>query len=192
MTEDMMFAGLPHHSNDSYAYAKRLLTFQCGNYNRERGRQYMCVTPTNIYGKYDNYSVEDGHVAPALMHKFLNAEKSGETLSIPTGKDSVRQFIYAKDLARVIKRLIEDQSVFVDNVIVCNDEIKITDVVKKIAAHFPAAKYEILEKEEGIAKKTCSNALLTKTLPDFKFTPFDLAFDRSVRWFKKTYPNVRK
>ena len=36
------------------------------------------MIPTNVFGPYDNYSIEDGHVAPGLMHKCYKAKQSGE------------------------------------------------------------------------------------------------------------------
>ncbi len=41
MTEDMIMDGKPHDSNDSYGYAKRLLYFQCCNYNKQYNRKYV-------------------------------------------------------------------------------------------------------------------------------------------------------
>lgn len=193
MTEDMIVDGLPHSSNDAYAYAKRMMYVQCKNYNNECGRKYMCVAPCNIYGKYDNYNLVDGHVVPALLHKFYIALKSGEKLIIPTGANSMRQFIYAKDLAKVMVRMVENiDTLTFDNLIVANDEVRIVDIIHQIAACFPGVQYEIIEKEEGIAKKTCSNRLLMETFPDLTFLDMNHKLKKSAEWFVNNYETARK
>ncbi len=50
MTEEMLHESAPHPSNAGYALAKRLLEVQCSNYNKQYGRQYICLIPVNIYG----------------------------------------------------------------------------------------------------------------------------------------------
>ena len=67
--EDMLQNGPPHTSNDAYAYAKRMLQVQCDAYREQHGRCYKCVIPTNVYGEHDNYSLQDAHVIPALIHR---------------------------------------------------------------------------------------------------------------------------
>ena len=62
INETMLHYGPPHSSNDAYAYAKRMLEIQSKAYQENFGRDYICVIPTNIYGPYDNFHLEDGHV----------------------------------------------------------------------------------------------------------------------------------
>ena len=73
--ENMLHDGKPHCSNDAYAYSKRLLDTLSKSYREEYNRNYTCIIPTNIYGENDNYSLEDGHVIPALIHKAYLAKK---------------------------------------------------------------------------------------------------------------------
>ena len=193
MTEEMIMCGVPHPSNNAYAYAKRMMVMQCQNYNNEFGRKYICVTPCNLYGKYDNFNLDDAHVVPALIHKFYNASKKNEKLVIPTGNDTMRQFVYAKDFAKIILRVLDNiDNMKLNNVIVCNDEVKITDIISQIAKSFPNVDYEIIEKEEGITKKTCSNELLLSTFPDVEFSDFDHKLKKTIDWFIHNYNDVRK
>ncbi len=64
-----------YNSNEAYAYAKRMLEIHCNSYIDNYGCNYVCVIPTNIYGLNDNYSLEDGHVIPSLIHKCYLAKK---------------------------------------------------------------------------------------------------------------------
>lgn len=36
------------------------------------------MIPTNIYGKGDNFSIDNGHVLPGLIHKCYKAKQVGE------------------------------------------------------------------------------------------------------------------
>ena len=80
--ETMVHNGPPHHSNEGYAYAKRMIDVINRLYNAQHGCQFTSVIPTNIFGPHDNFSIEDGHVLPGLMHKCLKAKQkmaAGET-----------------------------------------------------------------------------------------------------------------
>ena len=74
MDESMIHEAPPHPSNEGYAYAKRMLELQCRQLNKAHGTEYICVIPVNLYGEYDNFNVADGHVIPALMHRFYKTK----------------------------------------------------------------------------------------------------------------------
>lgn len=193
MTEDVIFQGLPHKSNDAYAYAKRMLYMQCKNYNKEFDTQYICVSPCNIYGKYDNFNLDDAHVIPALIHKFYLAEKNNTTVDIPTSYESVRQFIYAGDIAQIVYNMVDNfVNLKYDHYILSHEEMKIVDIVQMIARNFPSSKYQIIEKEEGIVKKTCSNERLLTAFPNTTFEKFSEKLSESIQWFKDNYESARK
>lgn len=66
--ESIIHLGPPHTSNEGYAYAKRMLDVESRLYCKQYNVNYVSVIPTNIYGPYDNYHLEDAHVVPALIH----------------------------------------------------------------------------------------------------------------------------
>ena len=43
-----------------YAYAKRLVDVQNRMYNEQYGCNFTSVIPTNIFGKYDNFNLDQG------------------------------------------------------------------------------------------------------------------------------------
>ena len=99
INEKMLHDGPPHKSNEEYAYAKRILQIHCNAYNKQYNRNYICVIPTNIYGKFDNFSIDHGHVIPSLIHKAYLAKKNNITLIVNGTGTALRQFIYSEDLA---------------------------------------------------------------------------------------------
>lgn len=68
LDEDKIHLGAPHSSNEGYAYAKRLVEVMSRLYREEYGCNFTSIIPTNIYGKYDNFSIENGHVIPGKIN----------------------------------------------------------------------------------------------------------------------------
>lgn len=105
--EMMIHNGPPHHSNEGYAYAKRMIDVINRCYHLQHGCMFTSVVPTNIFGPHDNFSIEDGHVLPGLMHKCLLAKQkqaAGEEASfvIWGSGTPLRQFIFSEDLGALM------------------------------------------------------------------------------------------
>ncbi len=193
MTEEMMIDGEPHHSNSGYAYAKRMLYVQCQNYNKQYNRKYICITPGNMYGKYDNFNLEDCHVFPALIRRFYEASVGEEKkIEIKTGLQSQRQFISAVDVGKIILMMINNfDNVDYTNIILAGDEIYITELVYKIGKLFENVNIKIIDDEKGQLKKTCSNKLLKEKFNNFKFSDLDDDLIEITKWYKNNIFNVR-
>lgn len=93
--------GPPHDSNFGYAYAKRMIDVLNRGYNTEYGRMFTSVVPCNVFGPHDNYSLENAHVIPALIHKCYLAKQHNTPLTTFGTGTPLRQFIYSLDLARL-------------------------------------------------------------------------------------------
>ena len=74
--ETKLHNGPPHSSNEGYAYSKRLLETLSRCYNAQYNTDFICIIPTNIYGKNDNFNLKDAHVIPALIHKAYISKKN--------------------------------------------------------------------------------------------------------------------
>ena len=99
--EGMLHAGPPHASNAPYAHAKRWLDTMTRAYRAEYGCGFTTVIPTNIYGPRDNFPIYDGHVIPALVHRAHAARAARAPLVVAGSGAPLRQFIFARDLARL-------------------------------------------------------------------------------------------
>ncbi len=196
INESMLHDGPPHFSNDAYAYAKRMLEVHSRAYNEQYGSRFVCVIPTNIYGENDNYHLEEGHVIPSLIHKCFNAKKYNKPFIVRGTGKPLRQFIYSKDLAKLIvwamEHYEENESIILS--VGEEDEITIGDVATLIAKAFD---YEdMMEFDSSFAdgqyKKTADNSKLMKYYGDFKFTSMEEGMDQSVKWFIDNYGTCRK
>jgi GDP-L-fucose synthase len=193
--ETMLNNGPPHKSNYGYAYAKRLIAAQNMAYNEQYGHHFTSVIPTNVFGPNDNYNIEDSHVIPGLIHKCMLAVENKTPLVISGTGSPLRQFIYSRDLARLIIWTLHEYPE-IDPIILsvgADEEISIKTVATAIAKEFGLSDLKFdPTKADGQHKKTACNDKLRKYLPDFKFTPFEVAIKESVDWFKQNYKTARK
>jgi len=193
--ETMIHNGPPHFSNAGYAYAKRMIDVMNKGYNEQHGCNFTSIVPTNIYGPHDNYSIEDGHVIPGLIHKAYNAKKNDSELLIWGSGSPLRQFIYSEDLARltvwVMREYHSPEPIILS--VGEEDEVSIEHVARSVAKAMGVEKINFdTTKSDGQFKKTASNAKLRTFLPDFKFTPIEEGIQKTVEWFNANYDTARK
>uniref|UniRef100_UPI0037E7E679 GDP-L-fucose synthase-like isoform X1 n=1 Tax=Semicossyphus pulcher TaxID=241346 RepID=UPI0037E7E679 len=194
--ETMIHNGPPHESNFGYAYAKRMIDVHNRAYLQQHGRCYTAVIPTNVFGPHDNFSIEDGHVLPGLIHKAYIAQKEGKPLVVWGSGTPRRQFIYSLDLARLFLWVLREYPE-VDPVILSvgeEDEVSIKEAAESVveALGFRGGVVFDTSKADGQFKKTASNAKLRGYLPDFTFTPFTQALKETCDWFVANYDSARK
>ena len=100
MAEDALLTGVLEPTNEPYAVAKIAGIKMCESYNRQYGRDYRSVMPTNLYGPGDNYHPENSHVIPALIRRFHEAKLSGAPEVAIWGSGTPRrEFLYVDDMA---------------------------------------------------------------------------------------------
>jgi GDP-L-fucose synthase len=100
MPEDALLTGKLEPTNEPYAIAKIAGIKLCESYNRQHGRDYRSVMPTNLYGPGDNYHPENSHVIPALLRRFHEAKLSGASEVVIWGSGTPeREFLYVDDMA---------------------------------------------------------------------------------------------
>jgi GDP-L-fucose synthase len=100
MAEDTLLTGKLELTNEPYAIAKIAGIKLCESYNRQYGRDYRSVMPTNLYGPGDNYHPENSHVIPALLRRFHEAKlANAPEVSIWGTGTPRREFLYVDDMA---------------------------------------------------------------------------------------------
>jgi GDP-L-fucose synthase len=184
--ESMLHDGPPHSSNDAYAYAKRMIEIHCRAYRENYGDNFICITPTNIYGPHDNFDLEDAHVLPALIHKCYLAKEQGENFIIKGSGKPLRQFIYSQDLAKLIMIILEKGND--PNIILSVPEEKeksIESIARIIARNYNYEdKIQFDESfSDGQFKKTVSINKLNNLIGDFPFTSLEEGIKNTITWF---------
>jgi len=109
--EEALLTGPLEETNEAYAIAKISGLEMCKFFKRQYGDDFISCMPTNLYGPYDNYDLENSHVMPAMIRKFheakVNRAKSVELWG--TGSP-LREFLYVDDMADACTFLLENYS----------------------------------------------------------------------------------
>jgi GDP-L-fucose synthase len=101
--EDNLWDGYPEETNAPYGIAKKALLVMAQAYRVQYNMNIIYLLPTNLYGPHDNFDLEQSHVIPAMIRKFVEAkEKDQSQVQLwGTGKAS-REFLYVEDAAKGI------------------------------------------------------------------------------------------
>jgi GDP-L-fucose synthase len=193
LAETMLHDGSPHPSNFAYAYAKRMMEVQCRAYNSQYNTNYSCIIPTNIYGANDYYSLEDGHVIPALIHKCYLAKQNQVPFEVRGSGSPLRQFLFSRDLAEVL--MLSIGRLFRDIVIVSPDaEYTIREVATMIARDFDYEHNVVFNSSfaDGQYKKTASTAKFKSLFPEIAMTTLEDGLRESVKFVRDNYDTIRK
>lgn len=108
MVESELLKGELECTNQPYAIAKIAGIKLCESYNRQFGRDYRSVMPTNLYGPHDNFHPENSHVIPALLRRFHEAVKeNAEVVTIWGSGTPMREFLHVDDMAAASIHVME-------------------------------------------------------------------------------------
>ncbi len=100
LKEEYLLTGLLEPTNEPYAIAKIAGIKMCDAYREQYGCNFISVMPTNLYGPNDNYDLNNSHVLPALLRKFITARNNEDVAVTIWGTGSpLREFLHADDLA---------------------------------------------------------------------------------------------
>lgn len=172
MKEEVMFDGPPTPTNFSYGYAKRALAVQIEAYNKQYGTKYNYITPCNLYSEYDNFDNDKKmHFITALLKKIKTS--NGELNLLGTGKP-LRQFMYAGDLAKVIKLTIENDVTESFNIAYPENQ-SINDLAEKALGSLDKNYYIKYNNPEldGQYRKDVDTTKMLSLFPEFEFTSYE-------------------
>ena len=98
--EEYLLSGYLEETNKPYAISKIAGIELCNSFRAQYGCNFISIMPTNLYGTNDNYDLENSHVLPALLRKFIVAKKNNEkSVTIWGTGTPKREFLHVDDLA---------------------------------------------------------------------------------------------
>lgn len=194
LTEDQIHNGEPHQSNFGYAYAKRMLDIHSRALRQQYNRNYICAVPNNLYGLYDNFDLDNGHVIPAIIRKIWEAKNNKNIPTFWGDGTPLREFTFSNDVARILLFLLENydrpEPVNIGNVEQKSISSVVT-IVSEILDYNGEIRWDV-SKPAGQFKKPSSNAKLLKLGWESKnYTSFYEGMKKTCEWFINNYPNVR-
>jgi GDP-L-fucose synthase len=187
--EESIWLGPPHGSELAYGHAKRAMLAQLEAYKLQYGLNFVNPLLTNVYGPYDRFDVEHGHVVPSLVAKFARAKREGGAVHVWGTGRAQRDFISAVDAARALI-LLADRGEGAINV-ATGKTVKIADVVSALAEH--SGVDSIIwdsSKPDGQLERSYD----VSKLEALGFEPrvsLSEGLATTLAWYQKNYPNVR-
>ncbi len=97
--EERFMAGPLEETNKGYAVAKGLGVVAGQLYRKQYNINAIAVMPTNMYGPNDTYDLENGHMLPSLIKKFVEAKKNKSELTFWGTGNPRREALYVDDTA---------------------------------------------------------------------------------------------
>ena len=109
--EEYLLTGELESSNQWYATAKIAGIKMCQAYRKQYGSDFVSVMPCNLFGEGDNFHLENSHVIPALLRKFLEAKAANAPSVTCWGTGAARrEFLYVDDMADACEFLMNNYS----------------------------------------------------------------------------------
>lgn len=106
--EEYLLTGSLEPTNEAYAIAKIAGLKMCQFYKQQYGCNFISAMPTNLFGINDNFNLENSHVLPALLRKFIEAKQNNkQEVTIWGSGTPMREFLFVDDLAEACLFLME-------------------------------------------------------------------------------------
>lgn len=186
--EEDIHDSAPAESNFGYAYAKRALAVQIDTCNKQYGTNYSYMIPCNMYGRYDKFDEVRSHFMGALLAKIYDAEVNGRKYIELYGTGNPRrQFVYAKDVAKIIKYCI-DNDIYQNMNIAPDQDNSIEGIAMEAliaTGHSTMDVFFDRIKPDGQFNKNASNKIFRNLLPDFNFTPLEQGIKETYAFYKQ-------
>lgn len=107
--EEYLMSSPLEPTNEAYSVAKIAGYMMCKKYTEQYGFNTISVMPNNLYGINDNFNIEQCHVIPSLINKFVVAKENNIPEVTCFGDGSpIREFLFSDDLANGLVFLMEN------------------------------------------------------------------------------------
>ena len=190
LTSEQIDNGVPHPSNYGYSYAKRLSGYETQIFRNVLNKNWYSVVPTNLYGPYDNFNLEDSHLIPGMIHRAYLAKQNNEKFVIWGDGSPLRQFVYSEDMAKLIVWSLNNWNSEKHCMMIDETEVSVMDVARIISEKFGFNENDLIfdeTKPKGQFRKPAAS-----DIKDFKFKPIRDGINETIDWFIKNYENIRK
>ena len=186
--EEYLLTGELEQTNSAYAIAKISGIELIRSYRKEYGHRWISLMPTNLYGPNDNFDLENGHVLPVLIRKFVEAKQTNaeEVIAWGTGTP-LREFLHVEDLAKAVLLCLDkyDDSQHIN--VGTAEEISIKHLAEKIAnkVGFKGKITWNKNKPDGTLRKVLDN----RRILDLGWKPqisLDEGLTKTIEWYRQT------
>jgi len=187
--EEDLWLGYPEETNAPYGLAKKMMLVQGQAYRQQYNFNSIFLLPVNLIGPRDSFDLNNSHVIPALIRKFVEAKKEGlEEVEVWGTGSASREFLHVEDCARAILLAAKDYNNPAPINLGSGKEITIKDLVEKIkgmVGYNGKIKWDT-SKPDGQPRRCLD---VTKAKKEFEFEAkkdFDEALKETIEWYKES------
>jgi GDP-L-fucose synthase len=186
--EEDLWDGYPEETNASYGLAKKMMLVQSQAYRQQYGFNSVHLLMVNLYGPRDHFSLEDSHVIPALIRKFVEAtyDNQDKVVVWGTGKAS-REFLYVEDAAEAIILVAEKYDKAEPVNIGAGKEITIRELVE-LVADLTGYEGKIVwdtSKPDGQPRRCLDTSRAKKEFGFEAKTDFKRGLKKTIEWYEE-------
>jgi GDP-L-fucose synthase len=190
--ESLIWQGSPEITNEPYAIAKRMLVTQANAYKEQYGFSSAVAILGNQYGPNDNFHLEDGHLIPSLIRKFVEAKQKNTPVVLWGTGNITRDFIYSEDTAVILSKIMESDFCGAVNV-GSGMEItlkQVTDIIRE-AINFENEIIFDSSKPDGEPRKYLDLTLLNSIIQMPELVSLKQGIHKTIDWFIANQNNYR-
>lgn len=154
--EEYLLTGALEPTNEAYAIAKIAGVEMCKFYRKQYGCNFISAMPTNLYGINDNFDLNNSHVLPALLRKFIEAKNNQDpTVTIWGTGSPKREFLFVDDLAKACVFLMQNYESSETINVGTGTDVSIKELAKliKTITEFPGELIFDSSKPDGTPRK---------------------------------------
>jgi len=191
LKEESIWFGLPHPAENSYGHSKRSMLAQLIAYKENYNIDYSFVISCNLYGPYDKFDTEFGHVTPSLVRKFYEAKQTNSHVSTWGNGSAQRDFLYGEDAANALIHIMDNTSGAVN--IGSGSVYAIKDIVNILADYTGLSDKVVWDttKPNGQDYRAYDLTRLNDTGFQPKYS-IENGLHKTYDWYAKNYKHARK
>ena len=185
--EDDLWNGYPEETNAPYGMAKKMLLVQAQAYREQFGFPAITLLPVNLYGPRDNFDLETSHVIPAMIRKFVEARRAGQSEVVLWGSGKpTREFLFVRDAAQGILLATERYSGQAPVNLGAGFEISIADLATLIAkcTRYKGRLVWDASRPDGQPRRCLDVSRAEKEFGFRATTPFEEGLRETIAWYE--------
>ena len=185
--EDDLWNGYPEETNAPYGMAKKMLLVQAQAYRQQFGFPAITLLPVNLYGPRDNFDLETSHVIPAMIRKFVEARRAGQSEVVLWGSGKpTREFLFVRDAAQGILLATERYSGKAPVNLGAGFEISIADLATLIArcTCYNGRLVWDASRPDGQPRRCLDVSRAEKEFGFRATTPFEEGLRQTIAWYE--------
>jgi GDP-L-fucose synthase len=185
--EEYLMTGELESTNSAYAIAKIAGIELIKSYRKQFGHKWISIMPTNLYGPNDNFDLQNSHVFPALIRKFVEAKRTNSPSVTLWGTGTPkREFLHVDDLAKAVLICLEkydsDQHINIGS----GEDLSIKELALKVskAAGFTGGVIWDSTKPDGTPRKVLDVTKI-KNLGWKPSISLDAGIIQTIQWYQE-------